>query len=224
LRTSRPTCGATCTRCGIGCRRGLTSRRRCVRCRSRSLTARSGCWGCRLSRIGLPQTVVAARLEARVEPMFHPDSYGYRPRRSALDAVAVTRRRCWSKDWVLDLDIRAFFDSVDHDLLIKAVEANTEDRWVVLYVRRWLAAPMVHPDGTVQDRDRGTPQGSAVSPVLANLFLHYGGCPDVRGTSVAGPVSIRLRSRLQCCTGVGQFRGRHAVRGRLVGRAGGGGR
>lgn len=121
----------------------------------------------------IAQTVVAARLEATVEPMFHPDSYGYRPGRSALDAVAVTRRRCWSKDWVLDLDIRAFFDSVDHDLLIKAVEANTEDRWVVLYVRRWLAAPMAHPDGKVQDRDRGTPQGSAVSPVLANLFMHY---------------------------------------------------
>ena len=121
----------------------------------------------------IAQTVVAARLETRVEPMFHPDSYGYRPERSALDAVAVTRQRCWSRDWVLDLDIRAFFDSVDHDLLIKAVEANTDDRWVVLYVRRWLTAPMVHPDGTVQDRDRGTPQGSAVSPVLANLFLHY---------------------------------------------------
>lgn len=121
----------------------------------------------------IAQTVVAARLEARVEPMFHPDSYGYRPGRSALDAVAVTRRRCWEKDWVLDLDIRAFFDSVDHDLLIKAVQANTDDAWVVLYVRRWLVAPMVHPDGTVQDRDRGTPQGSAVSPVLANLFLHY---------------------------------------------------
>ena len=121
----------------------------------------------------IAQTVVAARLEANVEPMFHPDSYGYRPRRSALDAVAVTRQRCWSKDWVLDLDIRAFFDSVDHDLLIKAVQAHTDDVWVVLYVRRWLTAPMVHPDGSVQDRDRGTPQGSAVSPVLANLFLHY---------------------------------------------------
>ncbi len=121
----------------------------------------------------IAQTVVAARLEAEVEPRFHSDSYGYRPGRSALDAVAVARRRCWTKDWVLDLDIRAFFDSVDHDLLIKAVEANTDERWVVLYVRRWLAAPMVAPDATVQDRDRGTPQGSAVSPVLANLFLHY---------------------------------------------------
>jgi len=121
----------------------------------------------------IAQTVVATRLEVKVEPMFHPNSYGYRPGRSALDAVAVTRQRCWSKDWVLDLDIRAFFDSVEHDLLIKAVQAHTDDAWVVLYARRWLTAPMVHPDGSVQDRDRGTPQGSAVSPVLANLFLHY---------------------------------------------------
>src|ERR1039458_6610145 len=105
--------------------------------------------------------------------MFHPDSYGYRPGRSALDAVAVTRERCWKKDWVLDLDIKSFFDSVDHDLLLKAVEANTDDVWVVLYIRRWLKAPLEHPDGTLEARDRGTPQGSAVSPVLANLFMHY---------------------------------------------------
>jgi RNA-directed DNA polymerase len=121
----------------------------------------------------IAQTVVAARLEAKVEPMFHPDSYGYRPGRSALDAVAVTRARCWRKDWVLDLDIKSFFDSVDHDLLLKAVEANTDDVWVVLYIKRWLKAPLEHPDGTLQVRDRGTPQGSAVSPVLANLFMHY---------------------------------------------------
>ena len=120
----------------------------------------------------IAQTVVAARLEAKVEPMFHPDSYGYRPGRSALDAVAVTRRRCWKKDWVLDLDIKSFFDSVDHDLLLKAVEANTDDVWVVLYIKRWLKAPLQHPDGTLEARDRGTPQGSAVSPVLANLFMH----------------------------------------------------
>jgi RNA-directed DNA polymerase len=121
----------------------------------------------------IAQTVVAARLEAKVEPMFHPDSYGYRPGRSALDAVAVTRARCWKKDWVLDLDIKSFFDSVDHDLLLKAVEANTDDVWVVLYIKRWLKAPLEHPDGTLEARDRGTPQGSAVSPVLANLFMHY---------------------------------------------------
>jgi RNA-directed DNA polymerase len=119
------------------------------------------------------QTVAARRLEARVESIFHPDSYGYRPGRSAHDAVRVCRQRCWRFDWVLDLDIEKFFDTVDHDLMLKAVEANTEAPWVRLYVRRWLAAPMVLPDGTVAARDRGTPQGSAVSPVLANLFLHY---------------------------------------------------
>jgi len=119
------------------------------------------------------QTVVARRLEGKVEAIFHPDSYGYRPNRSALDAVAACRRRCWKYDWAVDLDVQAFFDSVDHDLMIKAVAANTDLPWVVLYVRRWLAAPMQQPDGTLQQRDRGTPQGSAVSPVLANLFLHY---------------------------------------------------
>jgi group II intron reverse transcriptase/maturase len=121
----------------------------------------------------IAQTVVARRLEARVESIFHPDSYGYRPGRSALDAVRVCRQRSWRFDWVIDLDIEKFFDSVDHDLMIKAVEANTDQRWVVLYVKRWLVAPLALPDGTLQQRDRGTPQGSAVSPVLANLFLHY---------------------------------------------------
>jgi group II intron reverse transcriptase/maturase len=119
------------------------------------------------------QTVVARRLEARVEPIFHPSSYGYRPARSALDAVAACRQRCWKTDWVVDLDIQKFFDSVPWDLMVKAVEANTDQPWVILYVKRWLAAPIRMPDGTLQQRDRGTPQGSAVSPVLANLFLHY---------------------------------------------------
>jgi group II intron reverse transcriptase/maturase len=121
----------------------------------------------------IAQTVVARRLEAKVEPIFHPDSYGYRPGRSALDAVAACRQRCWKTNWVLDLDIQKFFDSVPWDLVVKAVEANTDLAWVVLYVRRWLEAPLRLPDGTLQQRDRGTPQGSAVSPVLANLFLHY---------------------------------------------------
>jgi RNA-directed DNA polymerase len=121
----------------------------------------------------IAQTVVAMELEKQVEPMFHPDSYGYRPNRSALSAVEVCRKRCWESDWVVDLDIQKFFDSVDHDLMVKAVEANTDQPWVVLYVRRWLIAPMQHPDGSLHERNRGTPQGSAVSPVLANLFLHY---------------------------------------------------
>ncbi len=119
------------------------------------------------------QTVVARRLEGQVEPIFHPDSYGYRPGRSAVDAVGVCRRRCWKSDWVIDLDIQKFFDSVPHDLVVKAVEANTDLPWVVLYVTRWLRAPIQNPDGTMLERDRGTPQGSSVSPVLANLFLHY---------------------------------------------------
>jgi RNA-directed DNA polymerase len=121
------------------------------------------------------QTVAALALEARTESIFHDDSYGYRPRRSALDAVAKCRSRCQRKSWILDLDVQKFFDSVDHDLMVKAVEANVTDdqRWVVLYVRRWLKAPLALPDGTTAERDRGTPQGSAVSPVLANLFMHY---------------------------------------------------
>jgi RNA-directed DNA polymerase len=119
------------------------------------------------------QTVVAARLEKNVEPMFHDDSYGYRPGRSALDAVGKCRERCWRHDWILDLDIRKFFDSVPWDLIVKAVEVNTADAWVILYVKRWLSAPLQMPDGSLAQRDRGTPQGSAVSPVLANLFLHY---------------------------------------------------
>lgn len=121
----------------------------------------------------IAQTVVAARLVAVVEPKFHPDSYGYRPGRSALDAVARCRKRCWNNDWVIDLDIEKFFDSVPWELIVKAVETNTDQSWVVLYVKRWLAAPVQRPDGTRAERDRGTPQGSAVSPVLANLFLHY---------------------------------------------------
>ncbi|MEV0614783.1 group II intron reverse transcriptase/maturase [Nonomuraea sp. NPDC050404] len=121
------------------------------------------------------QTVAAMALEARTESIFHPDSYGYRPRRSALDAVATCRQRCWKKNWVIDLDVAKFFDSVPWDLMVKAVEANitTEQRWVLLYVKRWLQAPLALPDGTLHERDRGTPQGSAISPVLANLFMHY---------------------------------------------------
>jgi RNA-directed DNA polymerase len=119
------------------------------------------------------QTVVAAHLERRVDPIFHPDSYGYRPGKAALNAVSKCRERCWKKDWVIDLDVQKFFDSVRHDLIVKAVEAHTDAPWVLLYVKRWLTAPVQQPDGTLLERTRGTPQGSSVSPVLANLFLHY---------------------------------------------------
>jgi group II intron reverse transcriptase/maturase len=119
------------------------------------------------------QTAAAMLLEARLEPIFHPASYGYRPGRSAQDAVAACRRRCWEHDWVIDCDIRAFFDSVPHDLLLKAVAYHTSKRWVLLYIERWLKAPMQMPDGTLVPREKGTPQGSPISPVLANLFMHY---------------------------------------------------
>jgi RNA-directed DNA polymerase len=121
----------------------------------------------------IAQTVAARRLEEKVEPIFHPDSYGYRPARSALDAVGRCRERCWRHDWVIDMDIQKFFDSVPWHLIVKAVEAHTDVPWVVLYIKRWLAAPVRLPDGTLAERDRGTPQGSAISPVLANLFMHY---------------------------------------------------
>ena len=119
------------------------------------------------------QTVVKMVLEPEVENVFHPDSYGYRPGRSALDAVAVARKRCWKFDWVIDLDIRAFFDSMRHDLVERAVAHHTDLAWVRLYVGRWLRAAVERPDGTREERTKGTPQGSPLSPLLANLFLHY---------------------------------------------------
>ena len=121
----------------------------------------------------IAQTAAARLLEKKLEPVFHPDSYGYRPGRSALDALAVARKRCWEKDWVVDFDIRAFFDSVPHDLLLKAVAYHTDGRWVLLFISRWLRAPMQMPDGTMVAREKGTPQGSPISPILANLFMHY---------------------------------------------------
>jgi RNA-directed DNA polymerase len=121
----------------------------------------------------IAQTVVAGILEPEVEPIFHPDSYGYRPKRSAHDAVAVCRERCWRQDWVLDLDLKSFFDSVPWDRILKAVAHHTDQRWILLYVERWLKAPLQTGDGSLVERDRGTPQGSAISPLLANMFLHY---------------------------------------------------
>jgi RNA-directed DNA polymerase len=117
------------------------------------------------------QTVVASYLEERAEPRFHPDSYGYRPKKSALHAVEVCRARCWRYDWAVDLDVQKFFDTVPWDLVVKAVEVVTGTPWVLLYVKRWLAAPLQYPDGTLVERDKGTPQGSAASPILANLYL-----------------------------------------------------
>jgi len=121
----------------------------------------------------IAQTVVAMWLEPEVEKVFHTDSYGYRPGRSALDAVEVARKRCWKRNWVLDMDIQGFFDNVPHEPILKAVAHHAQEKWILLYVRRWLTAPIQRPDGSLVVPDRGTPQGSAISPLLSNLFMHY---------------------------------------------------
>lgn len=119
------------------------------------------------------QMVVKGTFEPTIEPFFLPDSYGYRPGKSALDAIGVTRQRCWRYDWVLEWDIKGLFDNISHELLLKAVKKHTDNKWVLLYIERWLTAPMQLADGTVVERTKGTPQGGVVSPCLANLFLHY---------------------------------------------------
>jgi RNA-directed DNA polymerase len=120
------------------------------------------------------QTAAALLLEPSVEQVFHDDSYGYRPGRSPVDAVRVCRQRCFQRAWVVDLDVKAFFDSVPWDLMLKAVARHTDQKWVMLYVERWLKAPMLMPDGTLVQRVKGTPQGGPISPLIANVFLHYG--------------------------------------------------
>ena len=119
------------------------------------------------------QEVVKRYLEPILEPIFHDDSYGYRPGRSAIDAVRTARQRCWRYDWVLDIDVKGYFDSIDWSLLLKAVRSHTDCPWVLLYIERWLEAPVQLEDGSVVPRMAGTPQGGVISPTLANLFLHY---------------------------------------------------
>jgi RNA-directed DNA polymerase len=119
------------------------------------------------------QMVVRKIVEREVEPLFLPDSYGYRPNKSALDAIGVTRKRCWQYNWVLEFDIRGLFDNIDHTLLMRAVRKHVTCRWSLLYIERWLKAPMQLEDCTLVQRTKGTPQGGVISPVLANLFLHY---------------------------------------------------
>lgn len=121
----------------------------------------------------IAQAVVKAYLEPELEKHFHPDSYGYRPGKSALEAVGVARQRCWKYAWALDIDIKAFFDSISHELLMRAVRKHTDCAWVLLYIERWLKAPVQLEDGTLEPREKGSPQGSVISPLLANLFLHY---------------------------------------------------
>jgi group II intron reverse transcriptase/maturase len=122
----------------------------------------------------IAQMVVQRYLEPIVEPLFHDDSYGYRPGRSAHQALSVARQRCWRYDWVVDLDIKSFFDTIDWEFLVRALRRHTDCKWVLLYIERWLKAPVCMADGTLVKRNQGTPQGAVISPLLANLFLHYG--------------------------------------------------
>lgn len=165
----------------------------------------------------IAQTVVAGELEKVVEPIFDDDSYGYRPGRSAHDALAACRQRCWKSDWAVDLDVKAFFDSVDHQLMLKAVNHHTDQKWILLYVQRWLQAPLQQPDGTLVERDRGTPQGSAISPVLANLFLHYAFDAWIRRVFPSVPFERYADDAVVHCTSQAQARQvRDAIAQRLV--------
>jgi len=177
------------------------------------------------------QTVVKMVLEPLVEPHFHQDSYGYRPGKSALDAVGMARKRCWDADWVVDVDIKAFFDSIPHDLVERAVAHHTDIPWVRLYIARWLRAPMQRPDGTRDERTKGTPQGGVISPLLANLFLHYAfdlwmqrTFPGVQFERYADDVLVHCRSERQAGTVLDAIRGRlgqcglelHPTKSRIV--------
>lgn len=133
-----------------------------------------------IRRLGVPtvsdriaQTVVKLLIEPKLDALFHPDSYGYRPGRSAKQAIAITRERCWRYDWVVEFDIKAAFDHIDHELLMKAVRTHIKEDWILLYIERWLVAPFEAADGVRIQRERGTPQGGVISPMLMNLFMHY---------------------------------------------------
>jgi RNA-directed DNA polymerase len=152
----------------------------------------------------IAQTAVKMRLEPQLDPIFCEDSYGYRPGKSALEAIAVTRRRCWDYDWVVEFDIRGLFDNLDHDLLMRALRKHCQEPWILLYVERWLKAPMQTTDGQLLERDRGTPQGGVVSPILANLFLHYAfdlwvtrHLPGIRFARYADDAVLHCKSKRQ---------------------------
>ena len=154
----------------------------------------------------IAQMVVKQLIEPDLDPIFLPDSYGYRPRKSALDAVGVTRERCWKHDWVLEFDIRGLFDNLPHDLLLKAVRRHVKCKWALLYIGRWLTAPM-EKEGILVERTRGTPQGGVISPILSNLFLHYAfdlwmtrSHPDLPWCRYADDGLVHYRSELEAET------------------------
>lgn len=121
----------------------------------------------------IAQMVAKIYFEPKVEPIFYEDSYGYRPNKSAIQAIETMRKRCWKRDWVLEFDIKGLFDNIRHDILLEMVKKHTDEEWVVLYIKRWLTTPFQMEDGEIKQRNSGTPQGGVISPILANLFLHY---------------------------------------------------
>ena len=148
--------------------------------------------------------VIKNAFEPELESHFHEDSYAYRPGKSAHDALSQARKRCWRYDWVLDVDIKGFFDNIDHKLLMRAVRKHTDCRWILLYVERWLKAPVQLPDGSLQETHQGTPQGGVVSPLLANLFLHYAfdrwmqrNCPYIPFERYADDIVCHCKSERQ---------------------------
>ena len=165
----------------------------------------------RQRKLGIPtvsdrvaQMVVKTYLEPDVEPNFHPDSYGYIRGRSALDAVGVVRKRCWKYNWVIDLDIKGFFDNIDHDLMLHAVKKHTASKWMLLYIERWLKAPAQLENGSLVERKMGTPQGGVISPLLANIFLHHAfdewmrlDHPSIRFARYADDIVVHCRSEAQ---------------------------
>jgi len=164
--------------------------------------------GGKIRELGIPtvsdrvaQMVVKMYLEPKLEPIFHEDSHGYRPNKSAIEAIGKARERCWKSDWVLDVDIKGFFDNIDHELMLKAVLKHTDSKWILLYIERWLKAPVQLADGTLKARDKGTPQGGVISPLLANLYLHYAfdewvkRCfPNVRFERYADDILVHCRT------------------------------
>ena len=150
------------------------------------------------------QMVAKLYLEPIVDPRFHEDSYGYRPNRSAIDAVRKARKRCWHSSWVIDLDIKGFFDNLDHELMMKAVRFHTNNSWIIMYIERWLQAPIQRPDGQQVRRDKGSPQGSVISPLLANLFMHHAfddwmrrSFPSISFERYADDIVVHCKSRRQ---------------------------
>ena len=119
------------------------------------------------------QMVLRNRLEPHIEPIFYEDSYGYRPNKSALDAVGMARERCYRMKWIIEFDIVGLFDNINHEYLMKFVKHHSKEKWVNLYIERCLKAPIVMPDGTIEKREKGTLQGGVISPLLSGLYMHY---------------------------------------------------